>query len=91
MGKRDLTDRQIEATIFDKLARKGMWGNVYRPAESMDKWITNRITRNGRRVEGIMRDLEKRGFLLFKKSDKVVSLNPKRKEEIFRIIEEELY
>ena len=91
MGKKDLSDRQIAATIFDKLARKGMWGNVYRPAESMAKWITNRLTRNGRRVEGIMHDLEKQGFLLFKKSWMVVSLNPRKKEEILRIIEEELY
>ena len=37
MGKKDLSDRQIAATIFDKLARKGMWGNVYCPAESMAK------------------------------------------------------
>ena len=91
MGKKDLTDRQIKATVFDKLGRKGMWGSVYRPAESMVKWITNRITRNGKRVEGIMHDLEKEGFLLFKKSRKVVSLNPREKEEILRVIEEELY
>ena len=91
MSKKDLTDRQIEATIFDKLARKAMWGQVYRPAESMAAWISHRLTQNGKRVERIMHDLEKRGLLLFKKSQQVVSLNPQKKEEILRIIEEELY
>ncbi|MBL7160628.1 MAG: hypothetical protein ISS93_02115 [Candidatus Aenigmarchaeota archaeon] len=90
-GKKDLTDRQIEATIFDKLARKGMWGNVYRPAESMAKWITNRLRRNGKRVESIMHGLEKKGLLLFKKSGMVVSLNPRKKEDILKTIEDELY
>jgi hypothetical protein len=91
MGKKDLTDRQVEATILDKLARKDMWGGTYRPTESMIKWISNRLKRNGKRVRNIVDGIYKRGLLLFKKSGAVMALNPKKKDEILRIIEEELY
>lgn len=88
MSKKDLTDQQIEATFMDKLARKGMWGAAYRPTESMVSWMTHKITRNGKRVWKILDSLGQRELLLFKKSQKVVSLNPKKKEEILKVIDE---
>ena len=91
MSKKDLTDKQIEATILDKLARKEMWGGTYRPADSMIKWISNRLKHNGKRVKNIIDDMYKRGLVLFKKARDVISLNPQKKEEILREIEEGLY
>ncbi len=91
MGKKDLTDKQIEATILDKLARKEMWGGTYRPADSMIKWISNRLKHNGKRVQHIVDNMYKRGLVLLKKSGDVISLNPQKKDEILKIIEEELY
>lgn len=91
MTKKDITDKQIEATILDKLARKDMWAGTYRPADSMVRWISNRLKHNGKRVKNIIDDMCKRGLVLFKKSGTVISLNYERKEEILRIIDEELY
>jgi len=91
MGKKDLIDQQIEATVLDKLARKEMWGGTYRPVDSMIRWISNRLKHNGKRVKNIIDDICKRGLVLFKKSGNVISLNPEKKEEILRIIEDELY
>jgi len=31
MKRQDFTDREIIATMFHKLARKGAWGEAYRP------------------------------------------------------------
>lgn len=88
MSKKDLTDKEIEATILDKLARKDMWSGTYRPTDSMIKWISNRLKHNGRRVKIIIDDMSKRGLILFKKSGAVISLNPQKREEILRIIGE---
>lgn len=82
MARRKVSDKEIVATIFDKLDRKGMWGGSYRPYDSVVSWIGGRIKKDGKRVKNIIDNLIKDGHLLAKKSNNVVSLNPKRKEKI---------
>lgn len=66
--KKDLSDIQIIATIFDKLARRGCWSSKrYRPKESLIVWISARIKRNGKRIKRIFDKLIKEGFLKTKK------------------------
>lgn len=87
MAERELTDKEITATIFHKLRRRGIWGGKYKPRDSVKKWIEGKIKRNGKRVEKIIDGLIKEGLLLSHKGGETVSLNPKRKGDIINTIE----
>lgn len=87
MGKKELTDKEITATIFHKLRRRGKWGGSYKPRDSVKRWIEGRIKRDGKRVESILDGLIKEGLLLSHKGGETVSLNPKRKGDIINTIE----
>ncbi len=79
MAKKELTDKEIAATVFHKLRRRGKWGGNYKPYDSVKGWIEGRIKKDGKRVESILDELIKEGLLLSHKEGKTVSLNPKRK------------
>lgn len=82
MARKELTDKEIVATIFHKLARKGCWGGKYKPYDSVVSWIEGRIKHDGQRVKEIINGLVQDGYLLTKKSGNVISLNTKKKVEI---------
>lgn len=90
MPKKELNDREITATIFHKLRRRGIWGGSYKPYDSVKGWIEGRIKKDGKRVEKILDGLIKEGLLLSYKGGDTVSLNPKRKGDIINTIEEVL-
>lgn len=87
MAKKDLTDKEISANIFLKLAREKKWGGSYRPKDSVIRWIEGRLKKDGKRIRKIIKQLIKEGLLLEKKSGEVISLNPKRKGDIINTIE----
>lgn len=87
MAKKELTDKEITATIFHKLRRVGKWGGNYKPYDSVKGWIEGRIKNDGKRIEAIMNSLIKEGLLLSHKGGETVSLNPKRKGDINNTIE----
>lgn len=64
----DFTDNQIRALIFKKLGRREiLGGHVYKPVQTIIKWIVFKIKKNGDLVKKIMKDLVKEGYLLTKK------------------------
>lgn len=84
--KEDLNDKQIMATIFDKLARRGCWSSMkYRPKESLISWISARVKKDGKRIKRIFEKLIREGFLKTKKSGKVVWLNKNKWREIMEL------
>lgn len=91
MVKKKLTDDEIKATIFDKLDKRGKWGNANTPTETMVRWIGNRIKKDGKRVNKILDDLIKEGYIISRKSGKVISLNSNKSREIVDFKERILY
>lgn len=57
MPKKELTDKEISATIFHKLGRRGVWGGSYKHYDSVKGWIEGKIKNDGKRVEEILDDL----------------------------------
>lgn len=90
MVKKELTDKEIAATIFHKLRRRGIWGGKYKPYDSVKRWIEGKIKNDGKRVESILEGLIKEGLLLSHKGGETVSLNPKRKGDIINTIKKVL-
>lgn len=90
MVKRELTDRQVTATILHKLRRRGVWGGRYKPRDAVKGWIEGKVKDDGKRVENIIEELVKEGLLLSHKGGETISLNPKRKGDIINTIEKVL-
>ncbi len=90
MAKKELTNKEITATILHKLRRRGIWGGSYKPYDSVKRWIEGRIKNDGKRVKEILDELIKEGLLLSHKGGETVSLNPKRKGDIINTIEKVL-
>ncbi len=88
MERQDLNDREIIATIFHKLARKGAWGEAYLPYDTVTGWIMKKMKRDGKRVRKIVDSLIHDGYLISHKGGGTISLNTRQKEEIFRMINE---
>lgn len=78
MAERELTDKEIAATIFHKLRRRGICGGKYKPRDSVKRWIEGKIRKDGKRVEKIIDGLIKEDLLLSHKGGETISLNPKR-------------
>ncbi len=89
MARKELSDEQVRSTILDKLARKRKWKASHIPQDTIIKWVSNKIKRNGRRVEKLLNDLIRNGFIISKPTHYGVeiSLNPERSQEILKIIE----
>ncbi|MBD3155721.1 MAG: hypothetical protein GF368_03630 [Candidatus Aenigmarchaeota archaeon] len=90
MGRRKLTDEEIISTIFDKMARKRKWNASHIPMDTIVRWISNKIKRNGNRVKKILTNLIKEGFIFSKPAHygTEISLNSKESEKILELTEE---
>lgn len=79
--------RRIQATIFDKLNRKGKWGPSHTSKEDAVKCIPSHEVGA---AKDILEDAIKERFLILKPTGygDHVSLNFKRKDEIYAIIAE---
>jgi len=83
----DYSDEEIKADIMHKLMRKGCWGAKYLPLESLVRWLSKKIRKNGKRVRRLIKELVKEGYLLARKGSKTISLNPSLSSEIIEYIE----
>jgi hypothetical protein len=81
------TDNQIKAIVMDKLRKRGCWGGKYNPTDSLTRWLSRRIKRNGRKVRAAVRQLVNDGYLILHKRGETVSLSPSRSREIRDFIE----
>lgn len=70
-----------------KLRNRGCWGARYTALDTLVRWLSRRIKRNGRRVRRAIRALIHDGYLLLHKRGATVSLNPARSREIIEFIE----
>jgi len=83
----DYSDEEIKADIMYKLVRKGCWGAKYLPLESLVRWLSKKIKKNGKRVRRLIKELVKEGYLLAHKGGKTISLNPSLSSGIIEYIE----
>ncbi|RLE59862.1 MAG: hypothetical protein DRN53_06685 [Thermoprotei archaeon] len=77
-----LADEEIKAIVLDKLRKRGCWGRRYLPLNSLIRWLSKKVKRNGRRIRKAVKQLVNEGFLILHKGGKTVSLNPTRNREI---------
>jgi len=77
-----LTDEQVKGAILEFLLKKGRWGAHYHPLETMIRWLSKKVRRNGKRVRVCLRDLVSEGYGLIHKRGETVSLNPAMSKEI---------
>lgn len=81
------SDEEIKADIMYRLLRKHCWGAKYLPIDTLVRWLSKKIKRNGRRVRRLLRELVHDGYLLLHKRGTTVSLNPARSKESIEFIE----
>ena len=62
----EVTDREIAATILDKLARKKKWGAAHISSDKISRWISRKVKRNGKRVRKVLKDLIKKGMFVLR-------------------------
>lgn len=82
--KKTCSDREIRGIILDKLLRNSLIGNNYTSTDSFERSVSKRLKKNGKRVKRIINDMNKEGFLEFKKSRKTISINRHRVREADR-------
>jgi len=95
MTKTSLKEEEIKADILNKLVRRGCWGSVPLPLDSLVNWLSQQVERkynlkDGKRVRKAVRKLLNEGLLRPHKKGKAISLNPKRSGEIQEYIEKVL-
>jgi hypothetical protein len=81
-----LAEKQVKAIILDKLRKRGCWGGRYTPLDSLVRWLSRKVKRNGRRVRKAVRQLVNKGYLILHKRGETVSLNPSKSKEIVNFI-----
>ena len=57
------------------------------PLDSLVRWLSKRVKRDGRRIRRLIKELVKEGYLLIHKKGETVSLNPALSREIIEYIE----
>jgi len=82
----DFSDEEIKAIILGKLRNRGCWGARYTPLNTLVRWLSKKIKRNGKRVQRMTKQLVNEGYLLLYKKGETVSLNPSRSKEIVEFI-----
>jgi len=87
MSKGYPSDEQIKALILRKLRNRGCWGARYTPINTLVRWLSRMIRKDGRRVQRTIRELVNDGYLLLHKRGATVSLNPAKSREIVEFIE----
>ena len=86
MSKRELSEEEIKADLMHRLLRKHYWGAKYFPLDTIVRWMSSKIKRNGRRIRRAVRHLVNEGYLMLYKRGKTVSLNPTKSREIVEFI-----
>jgi hypothetical protein len=81
-----LAEKQVKAIILDKLGKRGCWGGRYTPLDSLVRWLSRKVKRNGKRVRKAVRQLVDKGYLILHKRGETVSLNPSKTKEIANFI-----
>ncbi|MEM1538594.1 MAG: hypothetical protein QXD44_03510 [Candidatus Nezhaarchaeales archaeon] len=56
------------------------------PLDSLARWLSRKIKRNGKRVQRAIRQLVKDGYLILHKRGETASLNPARSRETLELI-----
>ena len=82
----DLSDDELKADVMYKLMRRCCWGGKYIPADSLVRWLSKRVKKNGKRGRNIIEQLINEGLLISHKKGKTISLNPARSGEIREFI-----
>ena len=86
MSKRELSEQEIKADLMYRLLRKHCWGAKYLPIDTIIRWMSGKIKRNGRRIQRAVRQLVNDRYLILHKRGKTVSLNPTKSREIVEFI-----
>jgi len=81
-----LSDKELKAIILGKLRNRGCWGARYMPLDTLVRWLSRKIKRNGKRIQRSIRQLVNEGYLLLHKKGEAASLNPARSREIIELI-----
>lgn len=82
-----LSDDRIKAIILGKLKNRGCWGARYAPLDTLVRWLSRKVKRNGKRIRKAVRQLVNERYLLIHKGGATVSLNPARSREIIEFIQ----
>ncbi len=90
MSKAELSDDQIKAEIMQRLLRKGCWGKVYLPVDSLARWVGGMIRRDGKRVRKLLDEMVQDGYLGRYKKGETIYLNFARRNEITDYIKKHL-
>jgi hypothetical protein len=64
------------------LFRRNCWGARYLPADTLVRWLSRKVKRDGKRVERMIKELVNDRYLILHKKGETVSLNPAKSEEI---------
>ncbi|MBE0517395.1 MAG: hypothetical protein IBX41_08440 [Methanophagales archaeon] len=80
------SDEEIKADIMNKLFRRNCWGARYFPLDTLVRWLSRKIKKNGKRVQRLVRQLVNDGYLMLHKREDTISLNPGRSREIVEFI-----
>jgi hypothetical protein len=80
------SDEQIKADLMNRLLRKHCWGAKYFPLITLANWISKQIKKNGKKVQKLVKQLVKDGYILLHKKGTTLSLNPTRSKEITEYI-----
>jgi len=86
MSGREMSDIEIKADFLNRLFRKNCWGSRYLPMDTLVRWMSSKVKRNGRRVRAAVRQLANDGYLILHKRGETVSLNPSKSREITEFI-----
>ena len=84
--KQGLSDHQVKAAILGKLKNRGCWGARYAPLDSLVRWLSKKIRRNGKRIRKLVNELVNDGYVLLHKKGATISLNPRKSKEIIEYI-----
>ncbi len=84
--KRDLPEEEIEFLILDYMDRHGYYGGKsggnYKQKNKLEKTVSNKIRRNGKKIKRIVENLRKRDILKVKKEGRVLYIPIEHKTEV---------
>jgi hypothetical protein len=83
----EVADQQVKALILIKLRNRYCWGARYMPLDTLVRWLSKKVKKNGKRIQRTVRQLFDEGYLLLHKKGATVSLNPTRSREIIKFME----
>lgn len=81
-----MDDEEIMADIMNKLFRRSCWGAKYLPSDTLVRWMSKKVKKNGKRVDRIIKHLVNEGYLIQHKKGETISLNPRKSREIIEFI-----